>query len=303
MPGTAEVLAVFVAVSLVGLIGWGTYHFGRPAFIELSHEGFASSGSGARRADFNRFLSHVSSWVEFVLLLTAAGVAAASVTLERACDTWDSLIATPLGGREILRGKMLGTAWKVRWGVALLVLLWLLGLVSGSLHPIGLVAAVVLLGVSIWFMIALGTYVSLTSRDTAAASNRALIPALLLSGSFLVCYIPSKFSTVFMGAGSAPFVNWLCLVSNGEIREVLSGEPTFRRLEEMNIYSYESGLHVLAACLISIAALAALAVCLSRAAFNRFDRVVGRPERLNEGAAIALLPLLRRGRGGGSESR
>lgn len=283
VPGTAEVLAVFVAVSLIGLIGWGTYSFGRPAFIELSHEGFASSGSGSRRADFNRFLSHVSSWVEFVLFLIVAGVAATSVTVERACDTWDSLIATPLGGREILRGKMLGTAWKVRWGVALLVLLWLLGLVSGSLHPIGLVAAVVVLSVSIWFMIALGTYASLTSRDTAAASNRALIPALLLSGSFLVCYIPSKFSTVFMGAGSAPFVNWLCLVSHGEIREVLSGEPTFRRLEEMNIYSYESGLRVLGACLISIAAFAAAAVCLSRAAFNRFDRVVGRPECLNEG--------------------
>jgi hypothetical protein len=279
VPGTAEVLAVLVAMALVGLIGWGTYHFGRPALIELTHQGFGSSGPDARRADFNRFLSHVSSWVEFVLLLIVAGVAAASVTLERACDTWDSLIATPLDGREILRGKMLGTVWKVRWGVALVVLLWSLGLVSGSLHPIGFGAAVVVLGVSIGFMTALGTYASLTSRDTAAASNRALVPALCLSGSFLVCYLPTKFPTVFMGAGSPPFVNWLCLVTNREIGEVMSGEPMFRRLEQMNIYSYESSLRVLAAALISIAAFATAAFCLSRAAFNRFDRVIGRPER------------------------
>ena len=303
VPGTAEVLGVLVAVALVGLIGWGTYHFGRPAFVELTRQGFGSSGADGRRAQFNRFLSHVSSWVEFVLLLIVAGVAAASVTVERACDTWDSLIATPLDGREIARQDARdGLEGSLGGPTLLLVLLsGRLGpSLAGSLHPIGLVAAVVVLSVSIWFMIALGTYASLTSRDTAAASNRALIPALLLSGSFLACYLPNKISTVvFMGVGSAPVRQPGCAwFSDGEIREVLSGEPTFRRLEEMNIYTYESGLRVLAACLISIAAFAAAAVCLSRAAISTdLTGSSAAPSGGMTGGMIALpLPqLLRRG--------
>ena len=41
-PGFAEVLGALVAMGVVGLIGFGTYHFGRPAFIELSQNGYGS---------------------------------------------------------------------------------------------------------------------------------------------------------------------------------------------------------------------------------------------------------------------
>jgi hypothetical protein len=91
------------------------------------------------------------------LLLVALG-AAAGVTAERARETWDSLTATPLCGRTILRAKAVGAVWKVRWGLLLLVVLWAAGLLTGSLHPLGLVAALLLLGVSVGFMAALGTY-------------------------------------------------------------------------------------------------------------------------------------------------
>ena len=213
------------------------------------------------------------------MLLIVAGLAAGSVTLERARDTWDSLIATPLDGRHILRAKMLATIWKMRYGALLVFALWTIGLLTGSVHPVGFGAAVVLLIVSIAFMAALGTYASLISRDTGQASNRALIPALVLSGSFLSCYLPTRFTTVFMGIGSTPFLNGVCLVTHGEIRDVLNGAEAFRRLEEMSIYSYEGGLTVLLACLTFIAAFSAAAVGLYRAALHRFDRIVGRPER------------------------
>ena len=284
-PGIVDVIGAIVAVGVVGLIGFGTFHFARPAFIELSQHGYGGVAQEPRRAELNRFLSHVSSWVEFLMLLIVAGVAAVSVTLERARDTWDSLIATPLDGREILRAKMIGAVWKVRAGAFLLLVLWSIGLLAGSLHPVGFGAAVILLGVSMWFMAALGTFASLVSRDTSQASNRALIPALLLSGSFLLCYVPSRLTTVFMGLGSAPFVNWVCLVSSTEIRDVMSGDDTFRRLEYMNIYSYEGALSVLVACLVSIGVCAVAAICLSRAAFNRFDHVVGRPQRATNRSA------------------
>jgi ABC-type transport system involved in multi-copper enzyme maturation permease subunit len=279
MPGLTEVLGLIISLAVVAAIGYGTYYFGRPAFTEMQSHGFGATTPQPRRTDFNRFLSHVSSWVEFFMLLIVAGVAANSVTLERARDTWDSLIATPLTGSQILRAKMIGTAWKVRPWAALLVFLWMLGLLSGSVHPVGFVIAVLLLGASIWFMAALGTYASLLSRDVAQASNRALVPALLLMGTFLSCYLPLRFPTILMGALSPPFINWVCLVSSGEIRAMLNGDATFRRIEHMNIYSHEGGLRVLVACLFSIAAFAGGAAWLTRAAFKRFDRVVGRPQR------------------------
>ena len=103
VPRLAEILAALCAIVIVSLVGYGTYYFGRPAFVELYTQGFGTSGPEVKRAEFNQFLSIVSSWGEFIILLIVAGIAAGSVTGERARDTWGSLIATPLGGRDILR--------------------------------------------------------------------------------------------------------------------------------------------------------------------------------------------------------
>jgi len=70
------------------------------------------------------------------------------VAAERERDTWLGLIATPLPGREILKGKILGSIWRMRGVAFLMPALWSVGLLSGSLHPLGFLAAVVLLGVT-----------------------------------------------------------------------------------------------------------------------------------------------------------
>ncbi len=274
-----DLVAVLFALGLVALIGYGTFTFARPAFVEFLASRHASSTGDLHRTEFNRFLRYLTSGVEFLILLIAAGLAAGTVTAERARETWVSLVATPLSGRDILRAKMMGTAWKVRWGAVLLIALWSVGLFSGAVHPVGFVVAAVLLGLSTWFMVGLGTYMSLISRDSRQASSRALVPALLLSGSFLACYMSSRYATVFLGTFSAPFVNWLCLVSPGDIREVMSGEETLRRLEGLGLYTFESPSRVLGICLLAMGGFAVAAFCLSRAAFNRFDRIVDRPER------------------------
>ena len=227
--GLAQVVGAVIALGLVALIGYGTYRFARPAFLEWFAHGLGPATSDVQRTAFNQFLRHITSWVEFFTLLIAAGVAAEGVTAERARETWDGLIATPLDGRAILGAKMIGAAWKVRWGLILLVVLWSVGLLTGALHPLGFAAALVLLGVATWFMAALGTFVSLVSRDTAQASNRTLIPVLLLSGSFLVVYLPTRIATILMGSASVPFVNWLSLVSYGDIAAIVSGQETFER--------------------------------------------------------------------------
>jgi ABC-type transport system involved in multi-copper enzyme maturation permease subunit len=277
--GLGDILGALIAVGLVALIGYGTYHFARPAFLELLENGLRPGSFDAERVKFNEFLRHVTSWIEFFTLLIAAGVAAEGVTAERARQTWDGLIATPLDGRAILRAKMIGAAWKVRWGVILLAVLWSVGVLAGALHPLGFAAALVLLGVATWFMVALGTFMSLVSRDTAQASNRALIPVLLMSGSFLVCYLPIRAATILMGAGSAPLINWLSLLSYRDVGEIAIGRDPFSPLEEIGVHTYESPLRVLAACLLGTTGIAAGAGWFSRAAGARFDREAGRAER------------------------
>ena len=277
--GVVEFLGLLVALGLVALIGYGTYTFARPAFQEWFANGPGRATSEVHRAGFNRFLRHVTTWVEFFILLIVAGVAAGGVTAERARETWDSLIMTPLSGLAILQAKRIGAIWKVRWAMFLLVVLWSVGLLAGALHPLGFVAALILLGVSIRFMAALGTYASLVSRDTLKASSRTLVPVLLLTGSFLACYLPPRIATVLLGSASVPFVNWLSLASYGDIAELAMGQETFGRLEEIGLYTYERPLRVLATCLLGTAGFAVGAGWLVRAADIRFDRAVGRPER------------------------
>jgi hypothetical protein len=277
--GRGGVLGLAIAAVLVALVGYATCDFARPAFAEFYEHGLGRATADAGRLKFNEFLRYTTSWVELVTLLIAAGVAAGSVTTERARQTWDSLIATPLAGRAILRAKTIGTAWKVRWGFLLLSLLWSLGVLAGAVHPLGFAAAVVVLAVATWFTVALGIFMSLVSRDTAQASSRTLVPVLLLSASFLVCYLPGRAATILMGAGSVPLVNWLALLSYRDVSQVRIGEENFSPLWEIGIFTYESPRRVMGTCLLGTACIAAAALALGRAALARFERAAGRPER------------------------
>jgi len=289
--GLAQVLGVVIALGIVALIGYWTYAFARPAFLEWFEHGLGPATDDRRRLEFNPFLRMVTSWVEFFTLLIAAGAAAEGVTSERARETWDGLLATSLEGQAILGAKMIGAAWKVRGGVILLATLWSVGLLTGALHPLGFVAALVLLGVATWFVVALGTFVSLVSRDSAQASNWTLIPVLLLSGSFLIGYLPTPNASILMGAASVPLVNWLSLLSYRDVSAIVSGQRALSVLAEVGISTGEGPLRLLATCVLGITGTAVAAVALTRAALSRFDRTVGRPERPLDERRSAVLPV------------
>jgi hypothetical protein len=289
--GLAHVLGAVIALGLFALIGYGTYRFARPAFREWFEHGLGPATSDIQRTAFNQFLRHITSWVEFFTLLIAAGVASEGVTAERARETWDGLVATSLEARAILGAKMIGALWKVRWGLVLLGFLWLVGLLAGAVHPLGFAAALVLLGVATWFVVALGTFMSLVSRDSAQASNRTLIPVLLLSGSFLIGYLPALNATILMGVASVPLVNWLSLLSYRDVSAIVSGQRTLSVLAEVGVSKSEGPLQLLATCTLEITGTAAAAVALTRAALSRFDRTVGRPERAPDERRSAVLPV------------
>ncbi len=278
-PGGLTQLSEILAIAVIfGLIGYGAYQFGRPAALECFAHLSGQAVTDASRLIFNNYLRGITSVAELVCLIAVGAAAAEGIASERARASWDSLLATPLSGHEVLRAKIIGAVWKARWGIFLLLTLWSAGLLAGSLHPLAAAAALLLLIASTWLMAALGTYASLASREAAHATARTTIPLMLLTGTFLFCLFANRSTSVVMGAGSVPFVNWLCLVSYRELAEAV-GQGTFSYLSTMAILTTEGAGRVLAAYLIATAGYTAAAAWFTLVAFARFDRAAGRPHQ------------------------
>jgi hypothetical protein len=173
---------------------------------------------------------------------------------------------------------MLGALWKTRSEIALLLALWSSGMLAGALHPLGVLAALALLLSSLWFVAMLGIRASLISRDVAHATARTIVPLILLTGTFLLCYWPSRMTSVVMGVGSIPFGNCLALVAYRDFAEAL-GQGSFSYLTVLGIASNEGAGRVLIAVLIAISCYTASAAWLTRTVVRRFDQIAGRAVR------------------------
>ena len=155
-----------------------------------------------------------SSFVLGILaMLPITAAAATSLTSEREQDTWTSLATTLLTPGEIVRAKQFGAIWSARWiGIALLVL-WGAGLVLAGVHPIGLLAGVVILASSTWLVCSIGVFASSFAGNSIRAlfiSFTAMFVVMMASGwpvllwSSLASYSDMKFLwTGYVPAGTA----------------------------------------------------------------------------------------------------
>jgi hypothetical protein len=207
-----------------------------------------------------------------------AGTAAESIVVERERDTWSGLIATPLTGRDILRAKMLGILWKSRVLWIILLAMWIVGLLSGSVHPLGLLAAVVALGVWSWLLLSIGIYASLWGRDRNQTTGWALFPILV---TMVLAFFPFAWpgmANILLGGLTMPFQMWESLLSYEDVRAALRGEVS-SQLASVGIHDI-AGLRIgLAVWMVEIVGQVVGAYLLSRAAYRGFDRAVGRPVR------------------------
>jgi ABC-type transport system involved in multi-copper enzyme maturation permease subunit len=156
---------------------------------ELWRQGI--SAPSFARQELNENLRAVSPWYLALWLLAVAGASATSVAVERERDTWTSLIATPLEGWQILRGKAIGAVWGLRGFGALVSLCWLVALAAGGLHPLGLLLAWLAVLVLTWFVAAVGTYASLTAQSSSRALTASIVLLALLNGGYLVALEPA----------------------------------------------------------------------------------------------------------------
>ena len=304
--GPARVARGLVYLAGYGLLAWGTWWFAGPAFAELAASGYgraleagATPGgdsflrviagktivSAVRRrirarlcAVFNVALRQASGWFVMLYVVAIASIAAASVTAERDRDTWLGLLATPLGGWEIVRAKLLGAAWKAREGGCTLVALWTVGLLAGAVHPLGFLAAVTGLAASYAFFAALGVSLSIRVGPRRRASDLITLLYPLVAVSGFVILLPG-ITGVVLGAGSVPFLASASLFSYEDIHAAIQAAP-FPQFAVRSGFKAEVGARlVMATWLVGTLAQAAGAAYLTRSLCRRFDALAGRPTR------------------------
>jgi len=275
--GLMKVFVLLVGLSLGSFLVYGLISLGSRAFYEMLSWGYGSAWKDGARNDFNAFLRYVCTIVYLIWILCVSAMAAGGVTTEREADTWVSLIGTPLDGSEILRAKMIGAAWGVRLLGALLIVLWTLGLLCGSVHPAGFLIVLLEAAVFSWFAIALGTCASLWSKSTLRAQATTIAILVVLNGGYLLCCIPLSPSTMIVSFGCTPFIEAISLLSFEDVRGMLttSSQSMSRRFETEAIIT----------CVMGTLAYAAGAFMLTMTAIGGFDRAVDRP-RSPEGQPI-----------------
>ena len=223
--------------------------------LELGEHGF---GAGNRehyiqRLMLNFGLRYGGTVLIGIWMLWLAGLTAGGISSELEQDTWIGLLATPLERGEILRGKMLGPLRATALFGVTLVVLWLIGCAAGAVHPLGLVSAIVVLALLVWFAIALGTYASLKWKVTWKAR---LWAAGILIVPNICCFV------------SPLWLAGLSLWSYAEIDTLRSGVW----IDEPEMVRFACGYFFG-----GMALTAGAAYVLTRAASRRFDVLANRP--------------------------
>jgi ABC-type transport system involved in multi-copper enzyme maturation permease subunit len=291
------------ATAILGTLAYFTCFFGGRAFVELWHHGYSAasasahkpelnlvlrffleqSGPGvpidAARTDFNIFLRLVTCVILFMMALVSTAIAGEVVAGERTRETWNSLIATPLSGRDILLGKLRASLWRLRTITITVLSLWTLGLLSGALQPLGFIAAVLVLTSSTGLYLVIGLWIALTATDRNTASSRSLTVIFLpMISAALPFLLPARYSSVLWGAGSTPFLASLSLVTHRELHHVLEHPlDVYPAIVWLGLHTGEGPIAAAFTCLIGIIAPALAAWWIWNHCLAKFDLWVGRP--------------------------
>jgi hypothetical protein len=307
----AQLAGMCVGGAVLAALTYFTFFFARRAFIELWNHGYTTAATSAgqpefniierlffdlvstsapldaARMDFNIFLRFLTVPLVFMLVLGTTGTSVTMIKSEQAKDTWFSLIATPLSGRDILRSKLLACLWRLR-GLSMIVLvLWILGLLSGAIHPLGYLASVLILASWIWFFLMAGMLAALQAKDHGSITMSQIF--LTIGSALLPFVLPGWLNSVLWGAGSAPFLTWLSLASYRELRMALH-HGVYLPLHWFRLETGEGPFWVALACLIGIVVPSLWGLKIWRYAIANFDRFVGRPWKEEPAAAENLAP-------------
>lgn len=137
------------------------------------------------RSDFIPVTTAFACSLECFGLLLAAARGATLITSEKERDCLVTLLSTPLTGSEIMRGKLLGNLYSMRWIAALVLVLWLTTLLVAPTF-----APALAVQLAVWLLLAvyaswLGIAFSLWCRSSLRAMAATLAVGIFLGGLYL----------------------------------------------------------------------------------------------------------------------
>ncbi|MDG3006811.1 hypothetical protein [Paludisphaera mucosa] len=285
----------------IGAIVVCTWWFAGPAFRELADRGYGPSAEayrmpemnplprviaerlvvgtavvpapGRARLEFNLALRQFTALVALGFAISIFGFGVEGVARERRRDTWTGLLATPLSGRDIIRGKVLGALWKARSTAAVLLGLWTVGLAAGAVHPLGLAAALFWMGVSGPLYGMLGVSAGLRAEESKWPLNPAMW-ARSLAAFFGVSTLLTLVPMLLAGAS---------LFTYEDVQAAARSGP-FPPFDEPILRPWIGARTIGLACLGGTTALLVEAVLFAGTLTLAFDALVGRPARPREDA-------------------
>ena len=273
--GIVKMLGLLNNLFWAVVIGIFIFEYARSAVFGL----FTGTTTTLNRDDLLYVIRVVTVFVTGFWLLGTAVTAASAIASEREDDTWLSLIATDLSGREIVRAKMLGSILRFRWMGVMLLIVWIIGMLGGAIHPLSFVIAIFELAIFLAFAAALGVRVSLTSHSTSRSLAITLGVFVTMNGGYLLGCLPSpRFQVNTTMAGVMPWILMTSLFTKQTLADfdVFLNRPPWMK-------SVGWGAWPILPSFIGIAIYAVLAVILARRAFSLFDRVADRPRINHDG--------------------
>ena len=299
-----------LGLTLLAVLAVTTWWLAGPAFVELAARGYRSSSEaftmptqrpfvrlidarllgnagavvapGHARLEFNILLRLETAAFALVWMMIILGESAETIEQERRRDTWLGLLATPLTAREILRGKALGVLAKGRWAASALVVVWVVGLACGAVHPLGFVGVLA-------FLVALGPYAANFGLSSMLWVNPNETIRLAESPRSVVvrrwgCLIGLFLRVSLMMAGLTLAVvgpialAWAAPLTYEDVAAAIGGGP-FPEFAGWPIEQWVGARGVLLGWVAGFIAMAAQARRVGRKTERRFDAAVGRPTR------------------------
>jgi ABC-type transport system involved in multi-copper enzyme maturation permease subunit len=216
---------VLMALAFLAGVAYWFYESAIPAIWEMVSYGYGSTTPSTQRELLNTGVRGFMMCLYPLMALLLAVSAATGFTSEKEKDTWVSLLATPLESAEIIRGKILGAIWRVRYLLAAVLLVLLIGLCCGAVHPLGLLLCLFATGVYSFSFAALGTYISLRAKSSARAIATTLGIGMFCNVGYLFCCFPviTGPPSIIVAAGVSPLIVVGATFSFSEFDEFLKG--------------------------------------------------------------------------------